>query len=60
MPVMDGWEFLKRQRNDPVMAQIPAVVLTGSPRVLDGPKAVLQKPIEPDFLIAAVSRYCES
>lgn len=60
MPVMDGEEFLKRQRNDPAIAQIPVVVLTSSPRVLDGPKAVLQKPIKPDALIAAVSRYGES
>jgi CheY-like chemotaxis protein len=60
MPVMDGWEFLERQRNDPAIAQIPVVVLTSSPRVLDGPKAVLKKPIEPDSLIAAVGRYCES
>jgi CheY-like chemotaxis protein len=50
MPVMDGWEFLKRQRNDPAIRHIPVVVLTTSPRVPDGPKAVLQKPIELDSL----------
>ena len=59
MPVMDGWEFLKRQRNDPVIAHIPVVVLTSSPRVLDGPKVILQKPIDPDSLVAAVNWYCE-
>ena len=32
MPVMDGWEFLKRQNNDPAIADIPVVALTASPQ----------------------------
>jgi CheY-like chemotaxis protein len=60
MPVMDGWEFLKRQNDDPAIADIPVVALTASPRVPDGPKIILRKPIRPDALVAVVNRYCES
>jgi CheY-like chemotaxis protein len=28
MPVMDGWEFRKQQRQDPLLAQIPVVVMS--------------------------------
>src|ERR1700674_3239719 len=41
MPVMDGWEFLKRQNNDPGIADIPVVALTASPCIPDGPKVPL-------------------
>jgi CheY-like chemotaxis protein len=60
MPVMDGWEFLKRQNDDPAVADIPVVALTASPRVPDGPKATLRKPIRLDALVAVANRYCES
>jgi CheY-like chemotaxis protein len=60
MPVMDGWEFLKRQNDDPAIADIPVVALTASPRVPDGPKIILRKPIRLDALVAVVNRYCES
>jgi CheY-like chemotaxis protein len=60
MPVMDGWEFLKRQNDDPAIADIPVVALTASPRVPDGPKIILRKTIRPDALVAVVNRYCES
>ena len=59
MPVMDGWEFLKRQKNDPAIADIPVVVLTASLHIPDGPKVILQKPIKPDSLVAVVRQYCE-
>ena len=28
MPVMDGWEFRRRQREDPALASVPVVVLS--------------------------------
>jgi CheY-like chemotaxis protein len=57
---MDGWEFLKRQNNDLAMADIPVVALTASPRIPDGPKVILRKPVKPDSLVAVVHRYWES
>jgi CheY-like chemotaxis protein len=35
MPVMDGKEFLKRQRQDAAIAGIPVVLLSGSPDVAE-------------------------
>ena len=32
MPVMDGWEVLRRKRSDADIAEIPVVVLSGFPR----------------------------
>ena len=29
MPVMDGWAFRREQKEDPALADIPVVVLTG-------------------------------
>jgi CheY-like chemotaxis protein len=57
MPVMDGWEFLERQSRDPVLHDIPVVVLTATPpRDLLLAKAVLLKPVEPEFLLEIVER----
>jgi CheY-like chemotaxis protein len=30
MPVMDGWQFRQQQRQDPALAGIPVVVMTGA------------------------------
>jgi CheY-like chemotaxis protein len=63
MPVMNGWEFRTRQRANPDWANIPVVVLTASPALLDlyGPMDVsrlLAKPIDLDDLLAVVEQYC--
>jgi CheY-like chemotaxis protein len=29
MPIMDGWQFLAVRRNDPVLREIPTIVVTG-------------------------------
>jgi CheY-like chemotaxis protein len=58
MPVMDGWEFLRRKRNDPDVAGIPVVVISAVPPVsLDGVETVLKKPVDPASLIDAVKRH---
>jgi len=45
MPVMDGWEVLRRKRDDPGIAEIPVVVLSAVPPVsLDGADEALRKP----------------
>ena len=64
MPVMDGWEFLRRRRRDPQLAEVPVLVFTAA----DGFNAdtmqalgatdVLRKPAQPRDVVAAVQRYC--
>ena len=55
MPGMDGRAAMDALRRDPDLAHIPILVITGH----DGPApeaadAVLQKPLEPDRLLAAI------
>jgi CheY-like chemotaxis protein len=59
MPVMDGWEFMKRQRRDWRLCTIPTIVVTGvashDPRCLEMPVVrFLRKPYTADQLIAAI------
>src|SRR2546421_13107211 len=63
MPVMSGWEFRERQRQDPALAQIPVAIVTGvrngSARLAAmGAVAYLQKPIDIGALLATVSHHC--
>jgi two-component system, chemotaxis family, chemotaxis protein CheY len=65
MPVMNGWEFRKRQLEDPALATIPVVVVTADNsavrRAADaGAVACLLKPVEFPDLLAYVGRYCGS
>jgi CheY-like chemotaxis protein len=63
MPVMDGREFLLRQRQDPDMSDIPVVVLSAHAS-LDEPSPDLQadgylrKPVRAETLLSAVRRLC--
>jgi len=58
MPVMDGWEFLRRKNGDPRIASVPVVVLSAiPPESLEGAEAVLSKPVDPRRLIATVEHY---
>ena len=60
MPLMDGREFLNRQRNDPAIADIPVVVLSAIPPAShDGAETVLKKPVDPGLLMATVRHYYE-
>jgi CheY-like chemotaxis protein len=57
MPVMDGYGFLKLRAKDPMLRQIPVVVVSGNPpsgEPLNGIDAYLQKPVSFDRLIAIV------
>lgn len=65
MPVMTGWEFRKRQQDDPELARIPVAIITGLPGVEDkaaalGAVDVLCKPSRVEELAAVVSRFCGS
>src|ERR1051325_3631649 len=59
MPVMDGWEFMKRQRKDWRLCTIPTIVVTGvashDPRCLEMPIVrFLPKPYSAEQLTAAI------
>jgi CheY-like chemotaxis protein len=58
MPVMSGWEFRERQRQDAALAAIPVVVLTAAADPESAAPlaaaAYLSKPVEPLDLLEAV------
>ena len=63
MPVMDGWEFRRRQLLWREMAGVPVVILSGHPElkaVTRGmqPREVWKKPVVLDQLLRAVSEHC--
>ena len=63
MPVMDGWEFRKRQLQNSQWARIPVVVVSAlanhAERVAElGPVERLTKPLELGGLLETISRAC--
>jgi CheY-like chemotaxis protein len=63
MPVMHGWEFRRRQRQDPGLASIPVVVISGgeAPPPESGfidAASYLLKPIDYDVLLTTIARHC--
>ena len=64
MPVLDGWGVRQKQMEDPMLAQVPVIILTGAPLpslVHDQLHAAdyLLKPVGRDHLISVVSNYCQ-
>jgi CheY-like chemotaxis protein len=62
MPVMDGWEFRRRQMADPQIANIPVVVVSAlSPVHYQeiAPAAVVPKPCDFDRLLAVIRRFLD-
>lgn len=62
MPVMDGWTFRREQRNDPGIAAIPVVVLSGMESDRMGEleaAAVFSKPVSFADVVAVVRRLCD-
>ena len=62
MPVMDGWTFRREQREDPGLAAIPIVVLSGME--VDGIQdmdaaASFHKPVSFPEVVGVVRRLCE-
>ena len=61
MPVMDGRGFLKLRAEDPILRDIPVVVVSGSMQSeepLDGIDAYLRKPVKVDRLIEIIDQHC--
>jgi len=61
MPVMDGWEFRRRQQADPSVCGVPVIVLSAldPTRAADvNANAFLKKPLDFDRLLALVRSYC--
>jgi CheY-like chemotaxis protein len=59
MPVMDGWEFRRRQLADATIANIPVVVISALSRDHYHdlrPAAIIPKPCDLDRLMAVVQR----
>ena len=59
MPTMDGWEFRRRQKNDPRIAHIPVVVVSASSaaKPIDA-DSILRKPVNIDRLLETIARHC--
>ena len=62
MPLMDGHELLERVRAEPLLKNIPVILLTGNleaARATVGADAVITKPFEPADLIATIEKLTE-
>ena len=65
MPGMDGWRFRHAQRQEPGLAAIPTIIVTGAPlppAVRDELQATeyIAKPFKPEQLVAAVRTAMQS
>jgi CheY-like chemotaxis protein len=61
MPVMGGREFLERRARNPILRNIPVVVVSGntmSDEPLEGIAAYLGKPVSIDRLIDVIQLHC--
>lgn len=59
MPVMNGFEFLERKKQEPALAGIPVVVITAHARPVDvSADGFLTKPLSIDRLLSIIGRYC--
>ena len=60
MPVMNGWEFVEAISKDIMLSTIPIIVVSafGEKNTNPKPSAYIQKPIDLDALLSAVSKHC--
>jgi CheY-like chemotaxis protein len=63
MPVMNGWDFRRKQKEAPTLAGIPVVLMSAGARLaaatgdLDA-AGYITKPVEMSDLLDTVRRYC--
>lgn len=65
MPGLNGWEFRELQLQDPALASIPVVVLSGVRGLPEHAAklhaaAYLQKPVDLDHLVSAIGRHAKT
>jgi CheY-like chemotaxis protein len=63
MPVMNGWEFREEQLQDGTFARIPTVIVTAHSRAEEAARELravscIQKPVEPEKLLAVIQQHC--
>jgi CheY-like chemotaxis protein len=61
MPVMGGREFLERRAQDPILRDIPVIVVSGNTRPDEPPEGIcayLCKPVNVDRLLHVIDQYC--
>ena len=63
MPIVDGFTFRRRQLEDPAIAGIPVVVMTGQPGKAQeaarlGVALTVSKPVPPSRVLGVVEQYC--
>src|SRR5579884_4289721 len=63
MPVMDGWQFRRRQTQDPALAPIPVLVLSADEDLEQKAANLraagfLQKPVDFSTLLGLLRNYC--
>jgi two-component system response regulator MprA len=65
LPDFDGWRFIAQKQQDPSIAAIPVIVMTGLGiaskewAVAMGAVDFLRKPVDVDFLLETVRRHVE-
>jgi CheY-like chemotaxis protein len=62
LPGMDGWEFRQRQQDDPALARVPVVLISGTEGLARVATALavagfLEKPVDVDRLLTEVRRH---
>jgi CheY-like chemotaxis protein len=59
MPVMNGWDFYEKLRQNADLATVPVVVhSSATDRLPAGVSRVLRKPLEYERLLSTVREYC--
>ena len=63
MPIMDGWEFRRHQQADPVLSNVPVIVLSALDQARSAnvdAAAFLKKPLDFDRLLDLVIYYLKT
>jgi CheY-like chemotaxis protein len=61
MPIMDGWEFRRRQQANPTISHVPVIVLSAlepTRRTEVSAVAFLRKPLDFDRLLELIRQHC--